>query len=168
MTLRVCEATLDDLDLLVETRLEVLRSVFSLPEDEDMRELARANRLYYEQSLADKTHKACFVYADEHLAGCGGVCLYTEMPSPENPSGKCGYLMNIHTKPAFRRRGVGALTVHWLVEQARVYGATRITLVATPEGKALYETIGFKHELDFMVYDDSQLTENNGNNNNTI
>ena len=50
---------------------------------------------------------ACFAYVGNEIVGCGGICLYQEMPSPDNPSGGCAYLMNIYTRPEFRGQGVG-------------------------------------------------------------
>ena len=53
--------------------------------------------------MVDGTHMAfvATVYAED--AGCGGICISDGLPSPDNPSGRCTYLMNIYVLEAFRK-----------------------------------------------------------------
>ena len=88
------QALLDDLDLLIQWRMEVLHCVFSIPADADTSELRQQNIDYYRKALANGSHIACFAVEGEAVVGCGGLCLYDEMPSPDNPTGHCAYLMN--------------------------------------------------------------------------
>ncbi|MFF3891061.1 GNAT family N-acetyltransferase [Streptomyces sp. NPDC001914] len=50
----------------------------------------------------------------------------------------------VETDPAHQRRGLGRLLMHTLVGAAARQGATTGVLVATPEGRALYETAGWR------------------------
>jgi len=150
MGLIIQEATLQELDFLVETRLEVLHDVFSIPQDKDLSELAKASREYYKRGIPSGEHIACLAFKEGLFAGCGGICLYQEMPSPDNYSGLCGYLMNIYTRPEFRRRGVGKRVVGWLTEQGLRCGAKKIYLEASDEGRPLYENMGFIPMLNQM------------------
>jgi GNAT superfamily N-acetyltransferase len=52
----------------------------------------------------------------------------------------------IVTEPAHQRRGLGRLVMGVLGERARALGAGRGGLVATPEGRALYEVLGWRFE----------------------
>lgn len=155
MTRIVNEAMLKDIDFLVEMRMEVLREVFSIPSEQDMSELEERNRLYYTHAIPTGDHIACLAFEDGVLAGCGGICFYQEMPSPDNPSGLCGYLMNVYTRPSFRKTGVGEYVVNWLIDKAKERGATKISLETTPTARHLYEKIGFVPMLN-----DMQLTAN--------
>lgn len=141
--LSIRQATLADLDELMAWRLTVLREVFTLPAQEPLGGLAAANRRYYAEELASGGHVACFAERDGEAVGCGGMCLYREMPSPDNPSGQCAYLMNIYVAPASRGAGVGRLVVGWLAAQAQRRGITKIYLEATAAGRRLYEEAGF-------------------------
>jgi len=111
----ILEADPADLDLLIRWRMEVLHCVFSIPADADTTELKQANLDYYTKALSDDSHIACFASIDGQTVGCGGVCLYDEMPSPDNPTGHCAYLMNIYVRPEHRGRGVAKHIVRWLV-----------------------------------------------------
>ena len=71
------------------------------------------------------------------------------MPSPENPSGRCAYLMNIYVRPQYRSRGYGMEIVSWLVNQARALGITKIYLESSECGKRMYQKLGFKEMIDY-------------------
>ena len=46
--------------------------------------------------------------------------------------------------PAFRRRGIGTVLLTAAIDSGTIYGPVRLD--ATPEGKRLYDTLGFKDE----------------------
>ncbi|WP_201787523.1 GNAT family N-acetyltransferase [Wenjunlia vitaminophila] len=50
----------------------------------------------------------------------------------------------VETDPAHQRRGLGRLVNHVLADLAAGRGATAGVLVATPRGRALYETVGWR------------------------
>jgi GNAT superfamily N-acetyltransferase len=52
----------------------------------------------------------------------------------------------IVTDPAHQRRGLGRVVMGALGERARALGADQGVLVATPEGRALYEVLGWRFE----------------------
>ncbi len=143
MDITIRRAGLEDLELLVAWRMRVLREVFSIPSAASVAELERENRRYYRETLPAGGHIACFACAGGEIAGCGGVCVYQELPSPDNPNGQCAYLMNIYTLPAFRGRGAGEKIVRWLVEQVERMGISKIYLETSESGRPLYERLGF-------------------------
>lgn len=152
MGVRIRQATIQDIDLLMQWRMEVLREVFSIPSEQPIRALEEENRRYYQSELPTGGHIACFAYTGEELAGCGGMCLYREMPSPDNPNGKCAYLMNIYTKPQFRRHGIGDAIVRWLIVQARNRRISKIYLETSEDGRPLYREIGFQDIIGYMKF----------------
>jgi len=141
-----------DVNILMTWRMEVLHCVFSIPEDTDTRGLEQQNRRYYERHLADGTHIACMAHIDGEAVGCGGICLYDEMPSPDNPSGRCAYLMNIYVREPFRKQGIGQQIIRWLVGQAQESGITKIYLETSHVARHLYGTLGFAEMEDMMIW----------------
>jgi len=107
MDIKIRKAELSDLEMLLRWRMTVLHEVFSIPLNKSMETLERENRRYYQNALLKGEHIACFSYVDNTVIGCGGICIYQEMPSPDNPTGKCVYLMNIYTCPEFSKQGAG-------------------------------------------------------------
>lgn len=150
MDVVIRKAELQDLDLLMRWRMEVLHEVFSIPADQPLAELEAENRRYYQKELPQGGHIACFVYIGEEIVGCGGMCLYHEMPSPDNPSGKCAYLMNVYVRPQFRGHGIASRLVRWHVEQAREHHISKIYLETSEAGRPLYQRIGFSDMKDMM------------------
>lgn len=150
MKIDVRRASLADVDKLMEWRMEVLREVFKIPPDEAMRDMHAANLAYYRQEIPRGNHVAVFAESGRETVGCGGVCLYREMPSPENPTGQCAYLMNIYTRKAYRGQGVGRSIVRWLVDYAEQRGIAKTYLETTASGRPLYESMGFKDMQDYL------------------
>ena len=65
------------------------------------------------------------------------------MPTYHNPSGKKAYIMNMYTRPEYRRKGIAYRMLDLLVEDAKEKGIGFITLEATAAGRPLYERYGF-------------------------
>ena len=136
-------ASLSDLDLLADTRVEVLRAANQLGLDADLSDVRERSRAYYAHSLKDGTHTALMVLDGGRVIGTGGVSYYRVMPTFHNPSGEKAYIMNMYTAPSHRRQGIALHTLSLLVEDAYRRGVTCIGLEATDMGRPLYERFGF-------------------------
>lgn len=143
MNVEIVEAGIEDLDLLMEWRMRVLQEVFDLPKGALYTKLEKENRIYYKEHLG-KDHIALFSKAGSRIIGCGGLCLYQEMPSPDNVSGICGYLMNIYTLPEFRNHNAARHLVSDLIEKALQADAGKIYLETSEMGQKMYEHMGFQ------------------------
>ncbi len=141
---------------LMHWRREVIESVFGvIPSNR----LLAANRQYYRRNIAEGRHIAVIAETDCVGVGCGAICLSEELPSPDNPSGKCAYLMNIYVRHEYRRHGVGHAIVRWLVDKAKDLGCDKIYLETTDCARPLYNSIGFKDMPGIMKYADIQNIE---------
>lgn len=146
-------ATVEDIDLLTETRVEVLRAANQLSADIDMSQVRDQSGAYYRQALADNSHIAYLVFQGDKVVGTGGVSFFRVMPTYHNPSGYKAYIMNIYTHPACRRRGIAYQTLDLLVNASQERGITAISLEATDMGRPLYEKYGFaamNSEMEWM------------------
>lgn len=142
MELKYQKATIDDLELLVDLRLTVLRAA-NIDDSVDLAQVRENTRAYYKTALQDKSHLAYLVYDETSLVGTGGISFYRVMPTYHNPTGENAYIMNMYTSPAYRNRGIATHLLQQLVSDARALGISRITLDATPMGRPLYERFGF-------------------------
>ncbi len=148
--IKIEQLGLDRLDTLLKWRMEVLRCVFSLPEGIDISDLYDENAAYYRREIPAGGHIACLAMAGDQEIGTGGLCLHEEMPSPDNPSGKCAYLMNIYIRDTWRGMGVGKRMVRTLVGLALERGITKIYLETSESGRNLYESVGFREMNDML------------------
>lgn len=105
MDLTYKKATIDDIDILTETRIEVLKAANKLPDDTDMSEVKKQSYNYYKKALCDGTHIAYLIFDEGRFVGAGGVSFFQVMPTYHNPSGKKAYIMNMYTNPEYRRKG---------------------------------------------------------------
>lgn len=142
---------LTDIGELLKWRSEVIANVFGEKPDSNLLE---ANRKYYVDHIPHNSHIAFVALADGEKAGCGSICLSDELPSPDNPSGHCAYLMNIYVRKPFRQHGVGHFIVKRLVEEARKLNCGKIYLETTEDGRPLYESLGFRDLPEMMKLDD--------------
>ena len=150
MNITYQRAGLEQLDLLVRTRVEVLRAANLLDDDEDMSEVEAASREYYREALRDGTHTALLAFHGDDFVAAGGVSFYRVMPTFHNPTGCKAYIMNMYVRPAFRRRGIATRLLDLLVNDARRRGIRSIALEATTAGRPLYEKYGFVPMMNEM------------------
>ena len=137
------KATIDDLDILTKTRIEVLRSANGLDDNTNMSRVEKETRAYYENALANGSHTAYLVFDGDVFIGAGGISYYTVMPTFHNPTGRKAYIMNMYTRPDHRRMGIAAKTLDLLIQDAKKRNITFISLEATDMGRKLYERYGF-------------------------
>lgn len=150
MSLYYRKATQEDLPLLLDTRIKILRAANRLDDSADMSSVKKNSQAYYQSSLSDGSHVAYLVFDDACFVGAGGVSFYQVMPTYHNPTGQNAYIMNLYTAPAYRRRGIASQTLRYLINEAYGRGVTRISLDSTAMGRPLYEKMGFVPMPDEM------------------
>ena len=146
-------ATLEDIEVLTSSRVEVLRAANKLSDSVDMSQVEKESFEYYKKALADGSHVAILVMDGDVVVGAGGISYYTVMPTFHNPTGKKAYVMNMYTRPDYRRQGIAMETLDLLIKDAKEKGIQEITLEATDMGKPLYEKYGFtimKSEMELI------------------
>ena len=79
-----------------------------------------------------------------------GVCIYDEMPSPDNRCGKCAYLMNIYTRPEYRHQGIATRVAEHLIAEAKARKIEKIYLETSADGERMYRRLGFKDMKGYM------------------
>jgi ribosomal protein S18 acetylase RimI-like enzyme len=160
MRVNVDQATLLDLDQLVELRLAYLAADFGelSPGESDQ---LRAELPGYLTHHLQNDLLAFVVRADEDddalegaaaeggaatsgtIASCAWLLLVPKPPSPRFPHGRTGVLFNVYTRPAYRRRGLARQVMSALIEEAHRRQLDVIELHATDDGYPLYHSLGF-------------------------
>lgn len=140
--------TPSDIELLMESRLTMLREVNSLlPDYQFSDEFVDFSREYFLNG--DQT--TVLAFDGDIVVGCASISYITIMPTFSHPSGKRAHLMNVYTAPSIRGQGVAKKMVTMLIDEAWAKGATEISLDATTMGRPLYERLGFKENDEGMV-----------------
>lgn len=136
-------ATREDVPELVRLR----RMMFEAMGCDDMVALDRADAAvepFIEQAVRAGTfHGWLATTSTGEAVGSGGVMFDQRPPSPDNLSGRIGYILNVVTIPRYRRQGIARRMMEtmldWLVDQ----GIEVVALHASEEGRPLYRQLGF-------------------------
>ena len=141
-------ATDQDIELMMSSRLEMLKVVNDLPADYQYTdEFVKESRDYFL-----KGDQTTVLAVDEgEVIGCASMSYMWIMPTYSHPTGKRAHLMNVYTRSSYRRRGIARRMCEMLIEDAWNRGATEISLDATTMGRPLYESLGFKASAEGMV-----------------
>lgn len=141
-------ATKDDIELLMSSRLEMLKVVNNLPADyEYSEEIVRESRDYF----LNGDHITVLAIDDGKVIGCASMSFMWIMPTFSHPTGKRAHLMNVYTRSEYRRQGIARKMVNMLIDETWKRGATEISLDATTMGRPLYESLGFTNSTEGMV-----------------
>lgn len=141
------KATIKDIKILTQKRIQVLRAANKLNDTIDMSVVEQNSYDYYKAYLKDESHVAYLVFDRDIAVGTGGICFYKVMPTYHNPTGKRSYIMNMYTAPGYRRMGIAYKTLDLLVLASKERGVSHICLEATDMGRPLYMKYGFT-EMD--------------------
>ena len=151
MNLIYKKADISDIEVLTMTRVMVLSAANQLNYEVDLSLVEKESYEYYKNCFNEDSHVAYLVFDNEELVGTGGISFFKVMPTYHNPSGKKAYIMNMFTKPKFRRKGIAHKTLNLLIEEAESRGIQHISLEATEMGRPLYEQYGFVNIQDEMI-----------------
>ena len=141
-------ATNDDIELLMSSRLEMLKVVNNLPQDyEYTDEIVSESRDYF----LNGDQVTVLALDGDVVAGCASMSFMRIMPTFSHPTGKRAHLMNVYTRSEYRRQGIARKMVNMLIDETWKRGATEISLDATKMGRPLYESLGFTNSTECMV-----------------
>lgn len=138
----------NDIETLMGIRLEMLRVVNDLSEEEEFdKVLVDCSREYFLHG----NQTTVLAIDGEKAIGCASISYINIMPTFDHPTGKRAHLMNVYTNKDYQRQGIGKKMVNMLIEEAREKGCTEISLDATEQGRFLYNQLGFTANESGMV-----------------
>lgn len=145
MSFAVRQATIHDVDLVVPL-FDAYRQFYGKPAD-----LALARRFLLERF---QHHESVILLAvDDEGRGVGFTQLY---PLFSSVRAARTYLLNdLFVAAGARRSGVAAALIHEAVDYARAAGAVGMSLTtahANVAAQRLYESLGWKRDLEFREY----------------
>jgi GNAT superfamily N-acetyltransferase len=128
-------ATLDDIEALISLRIQLLEVDPGLGD---------GLRAWLRIHLADGSFLAWVADDAGTVVAATGLTVLDRPPYPGNLTGLDGYVTNMFTLPAYRRRGLARQLLDLLIAHARQVGIKRLFLESSREGQPLYEKFGFR------------------------
>jgi GNAT superfamily N-acetyltransferase len=149
-TIEVRLATTADAAVLARHRAEMFRDMGDLADDHYDAFRAAAHR-EIAAWLATGDYVS-FVASPEgrpgEIVAGAGIQVRKLLPRPlPNHAGVLvgpeAIVLNVFTERAWRRRGIAELLMRHVIDWARTHGMARLVLHASPDGRSLYERLGF-------------------------
>ena len=91
------------------------------------------------------------IAADGTAAAGAGLWLMDWPPHMVGRGPRRGNILNVYTLPEFRRRGLARRLMDVVVQWCRGNGVDTVILHASPDGRALYESMGFKETNEMRI-----------------
>lgn len=146
----------DDIASLISMRMAYLA--------EDYGDLPEEKRAGIERKLPDYFQRHlnvdlfAFVCTQEaEVVSCCFLYVCEKPANPTFPNGKTGAVLNVYTKPEYRRKGIAGKLLKMLLAQSEKMGLDFVELKATNAGFSLYQSLGFEdavskyHNMKYVI-----------------
>ena len=108
----------------------------------------RATAHFADRLAAGDEFAAYVVDGDQRLAAGAAGWLDHHLVGVSNPVPRIGYIANVCTDHAYRRRGYARAVTGALLDWIRAAGVARVNLHTTPAAEPLYRALGFTDPAD--------------------
>ena len=139
-------AGIQDAEALAEMRLAYLRESFGTLGEAETAAL-RAQLPAYFQKHTGSDLFAYVIRSGGEIVSCAFLLVVEKPMSPAFPNGKTGILLNVYTRPVFRRMGLAGSILRRLTEDARALRLSEIECKAVKAAVPLYRSIGFEDDV---------------------
>lgn len=132
-----------EIDALVELRLAYLQEDFGTVSEQDTESLCESLPKYFREHL----NRDLFVYVakvSEEIVACAYLFVIEKPMSPAFLNGKTGTVLNVYTKPEYRKRGYAKQLMCTLLEDAKEKELSVVELKVTDAGYSIYKSVGFE------------------------
>ncbi len=143
--MNVEKAGMEDVDALVMMRLEYLREDFGKLGDRDADAIRTSLPAYFREHLG-KDLIAYVIRQSGSIVSCAFLLIVMKPMSPAFMNGKTGIVMNVYTRPSFRKRGYAKRIMEALLKEAKEKALSVVELKATDSGYSLYRSVGFSDD----------------------
>jgi len=137
-------ANINDIDVLIDYRIQCLNELYSHPEDYETEVLRKVLRKYFSQAIPSNDFIAWLAEYKGRIIGTGGMVVW-QIPARYGglESGKLGYILNLYTIPEERRKGICTRLLNELIKEAKSLRLTYLHLHASEYGISIYRKARF-------------------------
>ena len=156
------KSDIDDLDSLVMLRIAYLLEDHGTIPQEQLTKISEKLPVYFRKHL----NNDLFVYTAKSENEIISCCFLIVTEKPSNLSfinGAVGTVMNVYTKPEYRRKGLAGKLLKMLLADSEKMGLDFVELKAADSGYNLYKSIGFEdavskyHSMKMVINSDSKI-----------
>lgn len=145
--IRVREITVGEVDLLTTYRLAYLTEMQGERNEEYKKKLKTDLNRYFSEALAEDRFFAFLAEQEGEILSFGAMVI-KKIPGDFNQSSYLeGDILNMYTVPFARRKGISAIILQELVNEAHNRGISKISLHTSKDGEKLYRKFGFAEPI---------------------
>lgn len=137
------KATIEDIGVLTDLRIAYLNGDLGVISNENLELMQASLPSYYEKHL-NKDLMAYVARDEMDIVSCAFLLIVEKPMSPSFITGKTGTVLNVYTKPDYRKKGYAKKLITTMLEDAKAEGLSIIELKATEDGYSLYKSVGFE------------------------
>lgn len=145
-------ATVDDIDSLVELRIQLLNELSNTIDNYNWEKYSKALKTFYYDGILSGKVIAYLAEDNKKIIAVSMMCFYTITPLLHNLDGKMALLTDMYTIPKYRNKGYGINLLEHIMAHAKKLGYVKVILNATESGRKLYEKYGFNDVEGEMSY----------------
>jgi len=145
--IRVREIGSGEVELLTTYRMAYLSEMQGKRSVEYQQQLKTELNQYFIQALAENSVFAFLAEQDGEALSFGAMVL-KKIPGDFNQSSYLeGDILNMYTVPFARRKGISAMILQELINEARNRGVSKVALHTSKDGEKLYRKFGFSEPI---------------------
>jgi predicted acetyltransferase len=137
------KATIKDISILTDLRIAYLQEDLGAISDKDLELMQETLPSYYDKHL-NKDLMAYVARDEMDIVSCALLLIVEKPMSPLFITGKTGTVLNVYTKPEYRKKGYAKKLMTIMLEDAKAEDMSVIELKATEDGYSLYKSVGFE------------------------
>lgn len=143
----------NEIDKLLEMRLEFVKNVHPEYDSKKMDELSGASLKYIKEHIDKNMYIGFFGEVDNTIVCSTSLLLYHYPPLFSSQYRKIGHLLNFYTRKEYRHRGYGLALMEYVKQYARNNDIYKLDLAATVSSYPLYQKSGFTDAVRFMEFE---------------
>ena len=136
-------ATFEDLAHILHHRRSMFRDMGS-GTDAELDEVVVTAEVFLRKALTTGEYRGWLAVTPEGRVVAGaGITIVPWPGAPRDPVPFRGWIQNVYTDAEYRRQGLARRLMETVVEWCRSEGFRTVSLHASKDGRALYESMGF-------------------------
>lgn len=152
--MQIRKASADDIRTLVALRIDFIKEMHPTLSQEQVKAHAEVLTDYFQRHV-NLDFWGYFAEIDGDVASVIHLVMFERPANPRLATGKLGMILNVYTKPPYRKRGLASLLLREAIRDAETLGISMLELQASEMGKHVYQQLGFEvHQSEYtpMVY----------------
>lgn len=143
MTVQIRTVGPEEIGLLIELRMAYLYDGRPAPDEAEAQALRESLESYFRRAMEREEFVGVVAEAQGMAVSAAFLSIAERPPRSAGVSCRVGTVYSVYTYPEYRRNGLATAVMKALLHEAEKLRLGSVELAASPEGRKLYEKLGF-------------------------